>query len=90
MSEAEILKVIADWLHEHHGIAPEDVQIGASIAEGLQLDSLDQVEMVLALEEHFQIEINDEVAGQWKTVGDIVSFLAGHPAPAPDPFLRSS
>ena len=90
MSEAEILKVIAAWLQEHADIAPQRVQMDASIADDLMLDSLDQVEVVMALEEYFQVEINDEVAGKWKTVGDIVKFLAACPVPAPDPFLRAS
>ena len=89
MSEAEILKVIADWLEEHTDIAPERVQMDASIADDLLMDSLDQVEIVMALEEHFQVEINDEVAGKWKTVGHIVQFLAACSALAPDPFLRA-
>jgi acyl carrier protein len=90
MSEADILKVIAEWLQEHSGIAPERVQMDASIADELLLDSLDQVEVVMAMEERFQVEIDDETAGQWKTVGDIVSFLAACQSPAPDPFLRAS
>jgi acyl carrier protein len=89
MSEADILKVIADWLLEHADIAPERVQMDASIAEDLLLDSLDTVEVVMALEEHFQVEIDDETAGQWKPVAHIVSFLAACPVPAPDPLPRA-
>ena len=90
MTEAEILKVIAAWLLEHAGIAPERVQMNASIADELNLDSLDTVEVVMALEEQFHVQIDDETAGQWKTVGHIVSFLAACSVPAPDPFLRAS
>ena len=75
MTEAEILTTIADWLQEHLDIAPERVQMDASIADGLALDSLDQVEIVMALEERFSVEVPDEVAGKWRTVGDIVRFL---------------
>lgn len=90
LPETEILKAIADWLHEHADIAPERVQMDASIADDLSLDSLDQVEVVMALEEKFQVEIDDETAGKWRTVGDIVQHLAGCQVPAPDPFQRSS
>jgi acyl carrier protein len=90
MTEADILKSVADWLQEHHGIDPERVHMGASIADDLQLDSLDQVEVVMALEEVFQVDIDDETVGKWRTVGDIVQFLAACPVPAPDPFLRST
>ena len=74
-TESEILKIVADWLQEHLGINPDRVQMETSIADDLQLDSLDQVEIVMALEEMFQVEINDEVGGRWKTIGDIVKFL---------------
>ena len=88
MTEAEILKVIAEWLQEHLDITPDRVQMEASIADELMLDSLDQVEVVMALEEIFQVEVDDVIAGQWRTVGDIVLFLAARPVPASDPFLR--
>ena len=80
MTEPEILKAVADWLQEHQDILPERVRMDASIADDLLLDSLDQVEIVMALEERFQVEIDDVTAGQWKTVGEIVRWLAAHPA----------
>ena len=82
MTEAEILKAIASWLQEHLDIAPDRVQMEASIADELMLDSLDQVEIVMAIEEQFQVEIPDEVAGKWRLVGDIVHYLAAHPIAA--------
>ena len=88
MTEAEILKAIASWLQEHLDIAPDRVQMEASIADDLMLDSLDQVEIVMALEEIFQVDVDDVTAGQWKSIGDIVRFLAARPTPALDPFLR--
>ena len=82
MTEAEILKVIAEWLQEHFDIALDRVKMDASINEDLLLDSLDQVEVVMAIEETFQVEVDDVTAGQWKTIGDIVRFLAAHPLTA--------
>lgn len=75
MSESEILKIIADWLEAHAKIEPERVKMEASIAGALALDSLDQIEMVMAMEEHFHIQVPDEQAGQWQTVGDIVQCI---------------
>ena len=80
MTEAEILKVIAEWLLEHFDIPVNRVQMTSSINEDLLLDSLDQVEVVMALEEVFQVEVDDVTAGQWKSIGDIVSFLAARPS----------
>ena len=82
MTEAEILKAIADWMQEHQGITPDRVQMDTSIADDLQLDSLDQVEVVMALEEQFQVEIDDETAGGWRAIGDIVHYLVAHPVAA--------
>ena len=78
MTEAEILKTIADWLEKHLDITPDRVQMETSIADDLNLDSLDQVEITLALEEQFQVEIDDETAGKWRTIGDIVKFLTAN------------
>ena len=80
LQQLVILKTVADWLQEHLDIAPDRVQMETSIADDLLLDSLDQVEVVMALEEIFQVEVDDVTAGQWRTVSDIVRFLAAHPA----------
>mgnify|MGYP001560228796 CR=1 FL=1 len=84
MTEAEILKTLAEWMQEHQDIALDRVQMETSIADDLNLDSLDQVEITLALEEQFQVEIDDETAGKWRTIGDIVGFLAARPVLAPE------
>jgi len=79
MSESEILKVIADYLQERQGTDPLQVKMETSITDDLALDSLDTVEMIMAMEEHFQVQIPDEVAGEWQTVGDIVKFVTASP-----------
>lgn len=84
MTESEILKAVADWLHDHNDISPERVQMETSIADDLALDSLDQVEITMALEEKFKVEVDDLTAGKWRTIGDIVRYLAAHPV-AVDP-----
>ena len=79
MTEPEILKVIADYLQEKQGTEPGQVKMETSIIEDLALDSLDTIEMIMAMEERFQVQIPDEVAGEWQTVGDIVKFLTATP-----------
>jgi acyl carrier protein len=79
MSEAELLKVIADYLQEKQGTESGQVKMETSIVDDLKLDSLDTIEMILAMEEHFKTQIPDEVAGEWQTVGDIVKFLTASP-----------
>lgn len=54
---------------------PEEVTLAASLREDLGADSLDAVELNMALEDAFGISIPDEVLATLKTVGDIVAYL---------------
>lgn len=56
-------------------VAEEKITKEASLAEDLGADSLDAVEVIMAIENEFDIEINDEVAQTFKTVGDVVAFI---------------
>lgn len=53
----------------------EAVVLEASLKEDLEADSLDAVELIMAVEEEFDIEIPDEKATEMKTVKDIVTFI---------------
>jgi acyl carrier protein len=57
------------------GVEPEKVTPEASFVEDLGADSLDTVELVMAFEEEFGIEIPDEDAEQLQTVGDAIRYL---------------
>ena len=61
---------------ENLNVDPEKVTEKASFIEDLGADSLDQVELVMAFEEEFGVEIPDEDANNIVTVGDAVSFLS--------------
>ena len=73
MSEtaARVKEIIAQEL----GVEQEKVTEEASFVEDLGADSLDTVELVMAFEEEFGIEIPDEDAEQMQTVGDAISYL---------------
>ena len=60
---------------EHLGVDEDKVQEGASFIADLGADSLDTVELVMAFEEEFSIEIPDDAAEKIQTVGDAVSFI---------------
>ena len=60
---------------EHLGVEAEKVSENASFIDDLGADSLDTVELVMAFEEEFGIEIPDEDAEQLQTVGDAVKYL---------------
>ena len=69
--EERVKKIIVDQL----GAKAEDVKPEASFIEDLGADSLDTVELVMALEEEFDIEIPDEEAEKINTVGDAVKYI---------------
>lgn len=62
---------------EHLGVDPSELRPDANILEDLGADSLDVVEMVMAIEEAFDIEIADEDAEAMRTVGDVEAYVAG-------------
>lgn len=62
---------------EHLGVDESKVSEGASFIDDLGADSLDTVELVMAFEEEFSIEIPDDAAEKIQTVGDAVNFIKG-------------
>ena len=67
---------------EQHGVEDNEVTSEASITEDLGADSLDQVELVMAFETEFGIDIPDEEAEKIKTVGDAVTKIDSSSASA--------
>jgi len=72
--EEKVKSIIAEQL----GIKPEEVTPTASFIDDLGADSLDTVELVMALEEEFGIEIPDEDAEKLRTVQDALDYLKKH------------
>lgn len=60
---------------EELGIDKETITMESRLAEDLGADSLDAVELVMALEDEFGVEVDDEAATKIKKVSDIVEFL---------------
>ena len=73
-AEAKVKEIIINEL----GVDPEKVTSEASFVEDLGADSLDTVELVMAFEEEFGVDIPDEDAEQMRTVGDAVKYLKEH------------
>jgi acyl carrier protein len=57
------------------GIATEDIRLGAELADDLGMDSLDAVELSIAIERQFAIAISDEQVAKLRTVDDIVQLV---------------
>ena len=74
MSEGNEGKV-KDIIVEQLGVAADQVNPDAKMIEDLGADSLDAVELVMAIEEEFGIEVPDEEAEKLSTVGDIIAYV---------------
>ena len=72
--EERVKKIVAEQL----GVKEEDVKADASFVEDLGADSLDTVELVMALEEEFETEIPDEEAEQITTVQLAINYIKEH------------
>jgi acyl carrier protein len=72
--EDKVKSIIVEQL----GVDPEEVTLEAAFVNDLGADSLDTVELVMALEEAFKIEISDEDAEKIHSVGDAVKYIQSH------------
>jgi acyl carrier protein len=77
MSKDDIFEKVKAIVVEQLSVDAADVTPEASFLNDLNADSLDVVEMVMALEEAFDVEIPDEAAEDIKTVQDAVNFISG-------------
>ena len=75
MDENEVLEKVKKVVIEQLGVSEAEVKKESSFVDDLGADSLDTVELVMALEEAFGTEIPDEDAEKIKTVGDTVTYI---------------
>ena len=69
---------VKDIIVQQLGVDAEKVKPEAAFVEDLGADSLDTVELVMAFEEEFGVEIPDDAAEKIRTVGDAVTYLTEH------------
>lgn len=72
--ESRVIKIVSEQL----GVEENKVTEEASFVDDLGADSLDTVELVMAFEEEFNMEIPDEEAEKIKTVGDAINYIKQH------------
>ena len=76
----EVLEGLAEIVNEIAGIPAEDVELGKSFTDDLDVDSLSMVEVVVAAEEKFDVKIPDDEVKNLKTVGDAVDYILANAA----------
>jgi acyl carrier protein len=72
--ERRVIEIIVEQL----GVSEEEVTMEASFIDDLGADSLDLVELIMAMEEEFSLEISDEDAEKILTVQDVVNYINEH------------
>jgi len=78
MSNEEIFQTMRELVAEQFAMEPEEVAMESSFEEDLGADSVDLVELVMAMEEEFDVgEIQEDELGALHTVGDAVRYIAG-------------
>ena len=76
MAKEEIFDKLKELVVDQLGVDDDEVTTEATIQEDLGADSLDLVDLVMAVEEDFDVKIADEDLEGIKTVGDIVDYIA--------------
>ena len=72
--EERVQKIVCEQL----GVSPEEAKLEASFTDDLGADSLDTVELVMAFEEEFEIEIPDEEAEEIATIKNAVDYITSN------------
>jgi acyl carrier protein len=71
----DVFERIKELVAEKVGVEPEDISMETSFTDDLEADSITLFELVMAIEDEFDIEVDDESIEKIKTVGDIVKYL---------------
>ena len=75
MSNEELFEKLKEMIVDQLGVDGDSISMDSSFVDDLNADSLDMVELVMAMEQEFDISVPDEVAEKVGTVGDAVEFI---------------
>lgn len=78
MADTDIEKQVRDIIVEQLGVEADKVTTNAKFIDDLGADSLDTVELVMAFEEAFEIEVPDEDAEKLQSVAQVVEYIQSH------------
>ncbi len=78
MTNEQLVEEISTIIEERLGVSASDITPEKSLVNDLGADSLDSVELIMSIEQKFDISIPEEAAENIKTVGDIISYVQSH------------
>lgn len=78
MTKDELLAKVKETIVEQLGADESEIKMESNFRDDLEADSLDLVELIMAFEEEFDVEISDEEAQKITTVGEAVNYLFEH------------
>ena len=78
MTKDELLAKVKETIIEQLGADESEIKLASNFRDDLEADSLDLVELIMAFEEEFDVEISDEEAQKITTVGEAVNYLFEH------------
>ncbi len=70
-----IFEKVKSVIAEQTGINPETITMDSSFVEDLNIDSIDLIELIMMLEEEYNIEFSEDDAEKIKTIGDVVGYI---------------
>ena len=70
-----VFEKVREIIAEQLDVSPEDITLETSLTKDLEADSLDAVEIIMAIEDYYEIEIPEEEAEEFKTVANIVHYV---------------
>ncbi|MDO4177045.1 MAG: acyl carrier protein [Bacillota bacterium] len=70
-----VLDKIKEMIVEQLGVSADEIQMDTNLMKDLEADSLDAVEIIMAIEDEYDIEIPDEDAEKFQTINDMVNYV---------------
>ena len=78
MTEQQLIDRVKNVVHIQLGVSKENIKLDSNLIDDLAADTLDVVELILAIEEEFDISIPEDDSESIKTVGDLVNYVHDH------------
>lgn len=77
---SDTIEKVKDIIADQLGLSSEDVRLESSFSDDLGADDLDLVELMMAFEEEFEMDIDENVAERLETVQDVVNYVSSRPS----------